>query len=273
MRCLSDHSDTTLCLPLAPNSMPHETACSLTLQRDCAFNPPLHRRALDARKAAYTRLKPPHRRRRLNSLRTRAAWRLNLLHPFAARLAPRIGALRDRAELPAGATLDAAIAVQFFMTLGKHPRVRLSAEEASELLETAVPANVPWLCSSELGKATVFRAMLAANRAPAEAVRHLRTLIDQAAEHAKLGPWISEKQLGFAVLAPSASSTATLEKAVEKSGLRQRAAIVVGLGPDAEHLSWCSNTLKAKSNSYGASCSNRPRRSDRADRDDPAAAL
>jgi hypothetical protein len=148
----------------------------------------------------------------------------------------RIGAPRDRAELPSGAALDAAIAVQFFSTLGPYPRFRTAADEASELLGTAVPANVPWICSRELGETKMFRAVLTLNRLPAEAVRHLRTLADQALQHAKLGPWISAHQLGFAVLAPTASSAAAIEKAVEQSGLRQRVAIVVGLGPDAEHL-------------------------------------
>lgn len=158
-------------------------------------------------------------------------------YSLSAQGCARIGAARDRAELSSGSALDVAIAVHYYVAFSPRPCFRITCEEAEELVGAAVPANVPWILSAELGEPKVFRVMLAANRPPAAAVRHLRTLLDQAMQHAALGAWVSAKQLGFAALAPTKASAAAMERAVEKSKLRQRAAILVGVGPDAEHLS------------------------------------
>ena len=157
-------------------------------------------------------------------------------YTISASAAQRLGFPRDRAEVPAGAALDAAIAVQVFCHLGRHPRHRLSSEEAASLLDRAAPANVPFVMSDEFGSATVFRTMLVADHAPAEVVRHLRTVIEQGERQAKLAAWITSRQLGFAMLAPTLQYATALEKAVARRRLRERAAVIIDVGPDAEHL-------------------------------------
>jgi hypothetical protein len=155
------------------------------------------------------------------------------LSPAAA---ARLGLPRDRAELPSAAALDTAIAVQAFSHLGRHTRYPLSTGQAAELLSGAAPANVNFVVSDELGSPAVFRLMLAANRAPADTVRYLRTLIDQTERHPALAPWVAVKQLGFAVLACNRTHEVALEKAVSRARIRERAAVIVDVGPDAEHL-------------------------------------
>ena len=165
------------------------------------------------------------------------------LSPAAA---ARLGLPRDRAELPTGAALDTAIAVQAFSHLGRYPRYRLSADEAAELLDSAAPANVPFVISDELGSPAVFRVMLAANRPPADAIRHIRTLIEQAERHAKLRTCVASRQLGFAVLAPTAQHATGLEKALTRSRILEQAAVIVDIGPDAEHLAGVLKEGKGK---------------------------
>lgn len=165
------------------------------------------------------------------------------LSPSAA---ARLGLPRDRAEIPATAALDSAIAVQVFTHLGRHPRCRLTAEEAAELLAGPAPANVPFVLSAELGAPAVFRAVLAANRAPADAVRYLRTLIDQAQRHAELSRWLASRQLGFALLARNAQEATSLEKAVVRARVLQQADVIVDVGPDAEHLAGVLKKMKGK---------------------------
>lgn len=157
-------------------------------------------------------------------------------YTISASAAQRLGYPRDRAELPAGAALDTAIAVQVFAHLGRHPRYRLTAEEAAALLDQAAPANVPYVLSEELGSPALFRTMLVANRAPADAVRHLRTLVDQGERQEKLAAWLASRQLGFALLAPTPQYATALEKAVVRAGLMERTAVLIDVGPDAEHL-------------------------------------
>jgi hypothetical protein len=158
------------------------------------------------------------------------------IYTLSPTAASRLAISRDRAELPSGAALDIAIAVQVFSHLGRHPRYRLSSAEAAELLEGAAPANVPFVLSDELGAPAVFRVVLAANRTLAESIRHLRTLVDQAERHAKLSSWVASKQLGFAVLAQTFQHATELERLVNRSGVLKRAAVIVDVGPDAEHL-------------------------------------
>jgi hypothetical protein len=90
--------------------------------------------------------------------------------------------------------------------------------------------------SDELGSPTVFRTVLVANRAPADAIRYLRTLVDQAERHTSLAAWIASRQLGFAMLVPTPQYAAALEKSVMRAQLKERAAVIVDIGPDAEHL-------------------------------------
>lgn len=150
--------------------------------------------------------------------------------------ATRLGLPRERAELPTGAALDTAVAIQVFAHLGRHPRFRLSANEVAALLNSAAPTNVPYLLSSELGAAALFRTLLVANRDPAEATRYVRTLTEQATRHPQLCHWIAARQLGFALLASTRQQVAALEKGLVRSGLTARVALIVDVGPDAEHL-------------------------------------
>jgi hypothetical protein len=167
-------------------------------------------------------------------------------YTVSASAALRLGVPRDRAELPTGAALDLAIAVQTFCFLGRRLRDRLTAEEAASLLGPAAPTNVPFILSDETGGPAVFRAVLVANRAPAEAIRYLRTLIEQGERHGALGAWIASRQLGFAMLAPTAPYASALERAIMRSRLSERAAVLVDVGPGAEHLSAHFKTAKGK---------------------------
>lgn len=150
---------------------------------------------------------------------------------------------RDRSELPAPAALDTALAVQCFAHLGRHPRYRLSTEDVSHLFQGAAPANVVYVVSAELGKPTIFRTLLTANRSPTDSVRYLRTLVDQAQRHPELGRWLAARQLGFALLAPTKQHVTVLQKAVARTESLRQISIIVDVGPDAEHL---AATLKAK---------------------------
>lgn len=150
--------------------------------------------------------------------------------------ATRLGLPRERAELPTAAALDAAIAVQVFCHLGRRARFRLTADEVDGIFPKAAPNNVPFVISGELGSVAIFRALLVADRSPAEAIRYLRTLIEQAERHKTLASELAERQLGFALLASTPQQVAALEKSLNRSGLLQRAAVIIDIGPDAEHL-------------------------------------
>ncbi|MDZ4656137.1 MAG: hypothetical protein SH868_01020 [Bythopirellula sp.] len=157
--------------------------------------------------------------------------------------AARLGLPRERAELPTAAALDTAIAVQVFCHLGRGARFRLTADEVDELFPKAAPNNVPFVISGELGSVAIFRAVLVADRAPADAIRYLRTLIEQAERHKTLASELANRHLGFALLASSPQHVAALEKSLARSGLLSRAAVIIDVGPDAEHLAL---SLKAK---------------------------
>jgi hypothetical protein len=148
--------------------------------------------------------------------------------------AARRGLPQDRAALPSGAALDTALAVQAFCYLGRARRHRLSAPEVAKLLGPAAPANVPFVISDELGTAAVFRTILAADRQPSDLVKHLRTVVAQAERHATFGAWVRGRQLGFAVLCVHRRHAEATERAISRAGIP--AAIVIDVGPDAEHL-------------------------------------
>ena len=167
-------------------------------------------------------------------------------YTLSPRAAARLGLSSDRADLPAGSVLDTAIAVQVFCCLGPHLRYRLNSEESASLFEGAVAPNVPLVLSNELGGTKAFRGVLAANRPPGEVVRYVRTLISQAEQHPKLSQWAVSRQLGFAVLTPNMPSREMVEKALTKSQLSRHASIIVGLGPDADHLAASLKQLDQK---------------------------
>jgi len=148
----------------------------------------------------------------------------------------RIGAPVSRAAPLHGSAMDQAIAVSVFCHLDKHRRYRLTSEEADALFETAMPTNVVYVVSSELGTSKVFRVVFAMNQTAAESVRTVRVLLDQTKRHPKLAPWLESQQLGLAVLGTTRAAAAALEKGFAKSGLRTECPVIVGLGPDAESL-------------------------------------
>jgi hypothetical protein len=145
---------------------------------------------------------------------------------------------RERAALLQGAALDLAIGVSFFCNLCRgQRRYRLDAKEADQLFETSVPANVPFVVSDELdGAVKAFRVFQAASLRMPEVLRRLRVLLDQIGQEQKLDAWVQSRQLGFAVLTPTASAKAALEKCISKSGLIRSCQIIVDLGPDANNL-------------------------------------
>lgn len=147
-----------------------------------------------------------------------------------------INAPSFRATPPQGAALDLAIATSFFCHLDKHRRYRLDPQEAGELFEASLPQNVSFVVTDELGERKVLRVVQAAAQLAADAVRHVRVLVEQTARHPQLRRWLENGQLGFAVFGPTAASVKALEKSIERSKLRRECPLVVALGPDAEHL-------------------------------------
>lgn len=145
-----------------------------------------------------------------------------------------------------GPTVDAAVAPLWFCCGEKVRRYRISQDEQFEFFGDAIPANVAVVVSDELGDAKLFRVIHAVTQSPADAIRKVRQVVDQMSRSPKLSLMLSQKQLGVALLSPTAGSLMALEKAVAKASLADEVSLITGLGPTAETLAAAIKSAKGE---------------------------
>lgn len=158
--------------------------------------------------------------------------------------AARIDAPKTRAGVLNTAALNSAIAIAYWAYLaGSARRYRLESREVGRLLGGAGPRqNVPHVITDEVGHPAIMRVYLAHGATP-NSLAKLRGTIDEALAEPKLRPWIKDRDYGFAALAPTQEACQSLETAIDRAQLRERALVIVGLGPSPETL---ASTLRRR---------------------------
>lgn len=147
-----------------------------------------------------------------------------------------VGVSAKRANPLGTAALNLAIGVSYFCCRGENRRHRVERAELRRFFRDATPPeNVLHVATDELGWPAVLRVYQIGPNIEA-IVRAIRKDLAQLEKQPEIGCWITAGDYGVAILVPWPDKIARVREALDRSGLLDDVAIVIGTGPTAETL-------------------------------------